>query len=277
MAHPIERLNHMNAPAIALYRDHGIDLWKEPLEVRICAQHCCGGIAVDADWQTTISHLYAVGEAAGNFGAYRPGGTALASGQTGALRAAEHIAFRDNETIDEGTLDGDEAAEVFVDRALALLSGNQELKTSVRQEAQEEFTRWAAHIRDLSEIERLLEKRMKQIPAFFDVLPYSPKRGLSQLLRDRDILLSQGAILSAILLSIREMGSRGSGLIVDPDRPEAFLLSKEGKQNSCIITRYDGKAFSSEVQSVRPLPQCDDWFETNWKEYRERRKKKMEK
>lgn len=274
MARPIERLNQMNAPAVSLYQDHGINLWKEPLEIRVCAQHCCGGIAVDADWQTTISHLYAVGEAAGNFGAYRPGGTALASGQTGSLRAAEHIAFRDSEPVYEEMLNEDEAAAAFINAALALLNG-QEMETFIRQEAQEEFTKWAAHIRKRSEIERLLEKRMSQIPEFFKVMVYDKKRGLSQLLRDRDILLTQGAILSAILLSIDQMGSRGSGLAADPDYPDKFLPSKEG--NQCIITHFNGAAFLSEVKPVRPLPQCDDWFETNWKEYRERRKKRMEK
>jgi len=276
MARPIERLNQMNAPAVSLYQDHGIDLWKEPLEIHVCAQHCCGGVAVDADWQTTIPHLYAVGEAAGNFGAYRPGGTALASGQTGSLRAAEHIAFRNSEPVCEGMLNEDEAAAAFIHAALALLNGR-ETEMSIRQEAREEFTKWAAHIRNRSEIEQLLEKRMGQIPEFFKVAVYGKKRGLSQLLRDRDILLTQGAILSAILLSIDQMGSRGSGLAADPNHPDEFLPSKGENQSRCIITHFNGTAFLSEVKSVRPLPQCDDWFETNWKEYRERRKKRMEK
>ncbi len=89
---PIERLAHMNMGAIALYADHGIDLYREHLEIAVCAQHCNGGVAVDAHWQSTVTGLYAVGEAAGTFGVYRPGGSALNSTQVGALRAAEHIA-----------------------------------------------------------------------------------------------------------------------------------------------------------------------------------------
>lgn len=280
MARPIERLNQMNAPAVMLYRDHGIDLWKEPLEIRVCAQHCCGGIAVDADWQTTIPHLYAVGEAAGNFGAYRPGGTALASGQTGSLRAAEHITFRESNPVCEDMLNKDEEAERFVKKLLEKspeTAGEQETEMSVRPEIQEEFTKWAAHIRNQPEMERLLAKRVRQIAEFFNSPVCSGKRGLSQLLRDRDILLTQGAILSAGILSIDEMGSRGSGLAAAPDFPGTFLVPKKGKEHQCIITHFDGTAFSSEMRPVRPLPQCDDWFETNWKEYRERRKKRMEK
>ncbi|MGN0971636.1 MAG: FAD-binding protein, partial [Aristaeellaceae bacterium] len=69
---PIERLRAINAPAIELYRSHHIDLEREMLEVRVCAQHHNGGLAVDAFWQTSVPGLYACGEAAGTFGRYRP-------------------------------------------------------------------------------------------------------------------------------------------------------------------------------------------------------------
>lgn len=77
-ATPFERLLKMNEPAIALYNANGINLEKEMLEVRVCAQHHNGGVAVDANWQTCIKGLYVCGEAAGTFGKYRAGGTAQA-------------------------------------------------------------------------------------------------------------------------------------------------------------------------------------------------------
>lgn len=83
----------MNPQAIALYRSHGIDLARDRLEIAVCAQHHNGGLAVDAHWQTSVEGLYAAGESAGTFGAARPGGSALNSGQVGSQRAAEHIAF----------------------------------------------------------------------------------------------------------------------------------------------------------------------------------------
>jgi len=43
MATPIARLRKMNPPAVALYRSHGIDLAREPLEIAVCAQHNNGG------------------------------------------------------------------------------------------------------------------------------------------------------------------------------------------------------------------------------------------
>ena len=273
MARPIERLAHMNQPAIDLYKDHGIDLWRERLEVRVCAQHCCGGVAVDADWQTTIPHLYAVGEAAGNFGAYRPGGSALASGQTGALRAAEHIVFRPSEPVSLEMLEQDEEACLFVENICSVLSRpKRSMEVPQRREAQREMTRWAAHMRSGAEMARLLSDRTERLPEFFASAALSTERGLSQLLRDRDILLTQGAMLSAMVLAAQAMGSRGSGLVVDPDHPETFLPVREEFKEYCLITRYEHHAFLSALEKVRPLPDCDDWFETTWKEYRERRR-----
>ena len=89
---PIERLEKMNIGAIELYADHGIDIRTELLEIAVCAQHCNGGVAVDEHWQSDVNGLYVAGEAAGTFGVYRPGGSALNSTQVGGLRAAEHIA-----------------------------------------------------------------------------------------------------------------------------------------------------------------------------------------
>ena len=81
----------MNAGAIELYADHGINLCSQYLEIAVCAQHCNGGVAVDEHWQSDVKGLYVAGEAAGTFGVYRPGGSALNSTQVGSLRAAEHI------------------------------------------------------------------------------------------------------------------------------------------------------------------------------------------
>ena len=101
---PIDRLEKMNAPAVALYRSKGVDLRREKLPIALCAQHCNGGIAVDAWWQTTIRGLFAIGECAGTHGMARPGGSALNAGQVGALRAAQYIAAHpmplpDKETV----------------------------------------------------------------------------------------------------------------------------------------------------------------------------------
>lgn len=88
---PIERLTKMNVPAIELYKNKGIDISKEYLEIALCAQHNNGGIAVDMWWQTSVKGLFAAGECAGTHGITRPGGSTLNAGQVGSLRAAQYI------------------------------------------------------------------------------------------------------------------------------------------------------------------------------------------
>ena len=89
---PIERLAHMNAPAVSFYKDKGVDLYQEPLEIALCAQHNNGGLTIDHWWQTNVEGLFAVGEVSASHGVYRPGGSALNAGQVGSTRAAQYIA-----------------------------------------------------------------------------------------------------------------------------------------------------------------------------------------
>ncbi len=93
---PVDRLISMNSPAVELYRQHNIDLASEPLEVGVCAQHCNGGLKGNIWWESDIRHLFPVGEVNGSHGVYRPGGSALNSGQVGSRRAAEFISFKYN-------------------------------------------------------------------------------------------------------------------------------------------------------------------------------------
>ena len=68
---PIERLACMNQPAIDIYKEHGIDLWKEPLEIAVCAQHNNGGFAVNHWGESNIPRAFVVGEMAGTHGIKR--------------------------------------------------------------------------------------------------------------------------------------------------------------------------------------------------------------
>ena len=51
----IERLKHMNEPAILFYQDHHVDLFKERLEIAVCAQHNNGGLSTNHLWETNLS------------------------------------------------------------------------------------------------------------------------------------------------------------------------------------------------------------------------------
>lgn len=275
---PVNRLARMNPAAIGLYRDHGIDLYTEPLEIGMCAQHNNGGISVDADWMTSVQNLYAVGEAAGTFGAYRPGGTALASTQTGSLRAAEKICFTTKEQQpDLQMLQEIPDVRSFIETVLSMLDDSSPADEIIlfREDFQKEMSLCAAHIRNTYSMKKLSDRCAGQLAAFYRGKKV-PSRGLSQLLRNRDILLTQGAVLSAMLLSAEIMQSRGSGLVVGNDGQETgiegirFLPAAPESSNECITTKYDGKQWASKAVAVREMPVTDTWFENVWREYQRR-------
>ena len=279
---PIARLAHMNPDAIALYQAHGIDLYTQPMEVAVCAQHSNGGIAVDASWQTSIHGLYAAGECAGTFGVYRPGGSALNSTQVGSLRAAEHIAdttteqpFRKAEfEASARALEGwlEPLLQVKVDPAAG--SGSCQLLRNFQQRMSEN----AAHLRSSSAMSALaseIEELLREFPSRY---PLAAPGGFAQMLRIRDTLLTQAAVLSAMRLSAETFGSRGAGLVCSPDgQPLPGALSEiktvpalaEGS-DQVLTTVWTGTSAQSHFTPVRAIPEREDWFETVWRDYRAR-------
>ncbi len=72
-----QRMLDAYAPFVTRYQNVGIDLLREPVEVANAAHTALGGVKVDANCETAISGLFAVGEAIGNLhGANRLGGSA---------------------------------------------------------------------------------------------------------------------------------------------------------------------------------------------------------
>ena len=181
---PFERLKAMNAPAIELYRDHGIDIEREMLEVRVCAQHHNGGIAVDANWQSTIPGLYACGEAAGTFGAVRPGGTALNSTQVGSRRAAAHVAQESEREAQAGEFDG----KILLPRGDA---------QALEAKFAGEMSRCAAFIRE-TEAMRALQGEVEAALADVEEIALDDPQ-LIRRIRVGDILHTQREVLSAMI------------------------------------------------------------------------------
>lgn len=264
-ATPFERLLHLNAPAVQLYRDHGIDLETELLEVRVCAQHHNGGAAVDSHWQTTLPGLYCAGEAAGSFGAYRPGGSALNATQVGSMRAAQHIVFEAQRSIPELSDELLAQAEAALDAVS--LAGN---PVSLGCELRREMSRAGAHMRDLSALDTL-DKRLSAL---------LESRGSctdwEAVIRLQDQMVTQRALISAMRCAADIYGSTGAGLVLDPAGQlpvEALGLRAlphlTPEVNQVIVT--DG--FSSSAIPARPLPAAERVFENAWRQFRQRREK----
>ena len=264
---PIERLFKMNPQAIELYRSHGIDLYTEPLEADICAQHSNGGFEVNTDYESvSLKGLYVVGEAAGVFGIRRPGGSALNSTQVGSRRAADAIL---------AAITASERSFGRLPEALELpeLGGSDSLSDILarRREYARRMSRCGAFIRSEREIIRAVGEIRSELDGFSKYRAADP-RLLAELMINRDILITQNVWLSAILEYIRDGGkSRGSYLISDslPDG-EPVELDTEHSSKICEVKLRDMRPEFSWRQ-VRPIPSRDNWFENVLAGYRGRR------
>jgi len=266
---PIERLAKMNPKAIDLYKNNGIDLYKHPLRIAMCAQHCNGGIAVDANWQSNINGLYAVGEAAGTFGVYRPGGSALNSAQVGSMRAAEHIAKKAaNDGQKEGQTEIASITEAPVSPPPAVnYSENPTAHTNFKA-TQHQMSKIAAYTRNLQEMKKLHSKLLTRKAQFFTQNSITNETELSQLHKYYDTLVTQVDVLSAMIFAAENIGSRGSALVENmlEDTLEDIVkdTTPDNQHNDKVVTTTNSNSY---FEPVRPLPPCNDWFETVWNDF----------
>lgn len=276
---PIERLAQMNQPAIDFYRDKGVDLYTQPLEIALCAQHNNGGIGNDCWWQTDVKGLFAVGEAAASHGVYRPGGTALNAGQVGSTRAAQYIAAR---CRGDASADFDAAASAALAEMAALADVCRADTGNVRalwQHAAEEMSRCGAAIRDPAQIRAYGKQVEAQLADFAQTVKAGSRTELAMLYRLRDMLLSQRAYLTAMTDYTAHGGkSRGSALHTDltggtkpfGQLPDTFTFAFDETESPLIQELWfeDGTCRTA-WRAPRPIPGDDDFFENVWRSYRE--------
>lgn len=248
---PLERLLKMNKKAYELYASHGIYLDKQMLEVAVCAQHCNGGVAVDENWQSNIKGLYAAGESAGTFGINRPGGTALNSTQVGALRIAEHISkhYQNNNSSQQFTVDLPKIkiGKSNIDELNRLFS--------------KEMSDFAAFSRNSEQMKELYKSAIELKNDFFDKVIASDKSEYKKYFKLYDMILSQCAVLSAMIFSAEFDSTHGSAII--DGKP--FIPNKAQTDNIIITSNY--KSFA---QKIRPFPNPDTWFESVWNKFNEK-------
>jgi succinate dehydrogenase/fumarate reductase flavoprotein subunit len=278
---PIQRLEHMNPQAVELYRQHDIDITASPLEIAVCAQHNNGGLSGDIWWESNLRHFFPIGEINGSHGVYRPGGSALNAGQTGAIRAAQRIAH----AYKTPNLSRQDFIEAAAHRIEVLESRIERLQQNgARGIAPKEFCHqfqqrmsdYGAHIRNSESIERALQEAYRQLEAFAEVGGQTLEE-CAEALSAYQCCLAHVAYLDAIAFYIAEGGgSRGSYLVIRPSgKPVSDRLDNRWRHQMSEITDEtvlytrlgpDG-AFRSSRRQRRPLPDDSFWFEQVWNEF----------
>ncbi len=273
---PIERLAHMNQPAIDLYMEKGVDIRTEMLEIALCAQHNNGGADIDLFWQSGIEGLFVVGEAAGSHGVYRPGGSALNAGQVGSMRAAQYIANRrQGEPMEEevwlSKVEKDVASELSF--AASVLSRTENANKTL-EDLRLDMSRIGGAIRNPA----VIADAIPALCARYKTL--SEDLGADKLLTAylvRDALVCEIMLLTAIKNYADEGGkTRGSSLYTDAAGVSPrdfgddfrFVLDSGEKDSVVQLVRFDDGEPTVTWREVRPLPEGGGFFENVWREYR---------
>lgn len=279
---PIERLAHMNRPAIDLYKDNGIDLAKEWLEIAVCAQHNNGGLDGNIWWESNLKHFFPVGEVNGSHGVYRPGGSALNSGQVGSTRAAQFIANRyHHDPMPESLFLELTAAQI----EKKVETGNQFLKQlsaesnvlAIRKRIGDRMTKYGAHIRSLESVKTAAEETQRDLANLTQETKIASTNELGLCFQNYDLLICQYVYLAAIKDYIEQGGrSRGSYLIYDENGqlplkqlPNLFryTLGSEEFMHKIQRVAYNNQSCRITWQPVKTIPREDTWFETVWNRY----------
>ncbi len=278
---PIERLRIMNSPAIDFYRDRGVALEKESLEIALCAQHNNGGLDINMWWESNIKGFFVVGEAAGSHGIYRPGGSALNAGQAGSARASLYISQNKDENAHR-----EEEFNKVLDSALSSLvsiaestKGERSNVRSIMEDLEKKMSASGGAIRNGEDMKSLLEEIDSLLSSFDRRVRYSSPFELESVFRLRDMLITQKCYLESMINYIESGGkSRGSALYTDrsgskPDEklPDIFTFTlDDGEKDDYIqeMTYRNGKC-TFNWRKVRPIPGENDFFENVWRGYRE--------
>lgn len=277
---PLTRLEKMNRPAIDFYLDKGVDLSKEMLEIALCAQHNNGGLAVDCWWQTNIEGFFACGEVAGTHGVYRPGGTALNSGQVGSTRAAQYIASLRTGSQDRKMFN--ELLDLEISGIGKICNGiisDEDTLTEVWKHTTERMNQIGGAIRNAKMLKTGLKEIEKEYSELYSNVKIKNSRSLWKFFRLEEVLVCQRVYLEAMLdYACRSGKSRGSALYTNEkgekaysSLPEEFRYELDDGEDRELVQEIIWSDSEVEVfwRKVRPIPEESNFFENVWSSFRE--------
>ena len=294
-ATPFERLVAMNPAAIDVFRDKGIDLRRDHVEIAVCAQHNNGGLAVDAWWESNVRHLFPIGEVAGTHGVRRPGGAALNAGQVGGIRAAAHIAEcygGPPPAVDNFVRNAGGQVEErlrWAARSAKQQDGRVLRPSQVIDEVQERMSRYGGMVRTPAGLtEAYAGARSLHERVATEMHIESPAE-LALAFRAASLCLAHLVYLGALIEYLDAGGgSRGSSLVLDPagvqlsdglsDTWRVRLTDPCGVAATKIFEVSLNKScrLKAEWVDVRPIPDEDISFERVWAEARTHRQEDEE-
>jgi len=281
---PIKRLRAMNEPAYQLYLNHHIDLENEWLEINVCNQHCNGGLYHDINWESNLKHFFPVGEAAGTFGVYRPGGSALNATQVGPERASHHIKLHYNEpplNLDTYVNIVKDQVEERITTAITILNNKDTLNVRERLlKLKKRMSKYGGFIRSREKVKEVLSECLDELKNWPRNIQITDIKELFNAFKYYDFLITQITFLKAIeAYSEKTEYSRGSCLMTNrhgelplENIAEIFRFKYQDHtlfDQICEITFNNGNCTVNWVK-VRPIPKEDNWFEVVWKNYRKR-------
>ncbi|MEN6577495.1 MAG: FAD-binding protein [Phycisphaerales bacterium] len=285
---PIERLTHMNPLAIEIYKENGIDLHAEPLEIAVCAQHNNGGFAVNKWWESSIAHTFVIGEMAGTHGVKRPGGSALNAGQVGGLRAAEYIVNAYGCEVVDGSTGADRQVADLIAKLDSWGKSSGPAPQQVIEEIQDRMTASAAHIRGENDACVNLKEALLLCKAIREkgLTATNPHQLIAAIQAEHLALCSVAYLRAIVDLLVQGGGSRGSYLVLSPNgtpihpdvvgkatgEPLMFQPENQDLRNRILQIRYDETSpdlFRGMAIPLRQAPIERKAFEPAWQDYRE--------
>lgn len=281
LTNPIDRLLHMNKPAIDLYKRHGIDLSKHYLEIAVCAQHNNGGLSGNCWWESNIKHFFPIGEVNGSHGVYRPGGSALNSGQVGGYRAAQFTVKKYTATpmaVEKLIQEASDIIRSKINLTNSFLTnmGSTSNILDIRRRIGDRMTKCGAHIRSLSSVQDAIKDTLEEVENIKINTKISTIYNLPIAFQNYDLLVTQYVYLCAIENYILSGGhSRGSYIIYNKGGTlpvdtldEIFRFSLEDKLTDTIqYVKYKNDRCIFNWEKVVPIIDSDTWFENVWNSY----------
>ncbi|MFX0074463.1 MAG: FAD-binding protein [Candidatus Hermodarchaeota archaeon] len=289
---PVIRLKSLNNQAYIHYKDNGIDLSKDLLRIAVCNQHLNGGVSCDIWWESSVKHLFVIGEINGSHGIHRPGGAALNSGQVGGFRAAQKIASLYNTLSHLNTEEffmeiENQLIEFFEVLKLCLdnLDNNEKFTpTKILELIQNRMEKYAGILRPKEGLERELKNIRLQIQNQAEIISIKNPSELIKYFQVRDSLITQYLFFSAILDYHNHSGqSRGSflinrnelnksvgeRLIILPEKLSTynFVKSKLDLSNQIQTISLKNNQINIEWVKVRDIPESSSMFENVWKDF----------